>query len=84
MAISSRTGASLLSTFAANKTADVLSSSGGKPTDADQAQALVDGFHVAYVGSAILVAVAAVLLAVLLRREDVVAVGEGAAAPIPV
>jgi hypothetical protein len=30
----------------------------------------------------LLVAVAAVLLAVLLRREDVVAVGEGAASPV--
>jgi hypothetical protein len=44
----------------------------------------VDGFHVAYVGSAILVASAAVLLAVLLRRRDVVAVGEGEPAPVPV
>ena len=57
---------------------------GRAPGPADQAQALVDGFHVAYVGSAALVAVAAVLLAVLLRREDVVAVDEGEAVPEPV
>ena len=77
-------GLAILSTFAVSKTDDTLSGLGRAPRPADQAQALVDGFHVAYVGSAILVAVAAVLLAVLLRREDVVAVGEGAAAPIPV
>jgi hypothetical protein len=44
----------------------------------------VDGFHVAYVGSAILIGIAAVLLLLLLRRRDVVAVGEGEAAPVPV
>jgi hypothetical protein len=65
-----------------SKTDDTLSGLGRAPQPAEQAQALVDGFHVAYVGSALLVAVAAVLLAVLLRREDVVAVGEGAAAPV--
>jgi hypothetical protein len=43
----------------------------------------VDGFHVAYIGSAALITVAAVLLAVLLKRSDVVAVGEGEAAPVP-
>jgi EmrB/QacA subfamily drug resistance transporter len=75
-------GLAVLSTFAVSKTDDALGGLGREPTPADQAQALVDGFHVAYVGSAVLVAVAAVLLAVLLRREDVVAVGEGAAAPL--
>jgi len=75
-------GLAILSTFAVSKTEDSLSGLGREPGPADQAQALVDGFHVAYVGSAALVAVAAVLLAVLLRREDVVAVGEGAAAPV--
>jgi EmrB/QacA subfamily drug resistance transporter len=74
-------GLAVLSTFAVSQTDDTLSGLGREPTAADQAQALVDGFHVAYVGSAVLVAVAAVLLAVLLRREDVVAVGEGVAEP---
>ena len=45
-------GLALLSTFAANKTADVLASTGGKPTPAETAQALVDGFHVAWIGCA--------------------------------
>jgi EmrB/QacA subfamily drug resistance transporter len=77
-------GLAVLSTFAVSKTNDTLSGLGRPPQPADQAQALVDGFHVAYVGSAALIAVAAVLLAVLLRRSDVVAVGEGQAAPAPV
>ena len=76
-------GLAVLSTFSASKTDDALSSLGRAPQPADQAQALVDGFHVAYLGSALLVAVAAILLALLLRREDVVAVGEGALAAEP-
>jgi EmrB/QacA subfamily drug resistance transporter len=70
-------GLAILATFAVSKTEDTLSGLGREPQPPEQAQALVDGFHVAYVGSALLVAVAAVLLAVLLRRQDVVAVGEG-------
>jgi EmrB/QacA subfamily drug resistance transporter len=77
-------GLAILSTFAVSKTEDKLSGLGRKPGPADQAQALVDGFHVAYIGSAILIAVALVLLAVLLRRSDVVAVGEGVAEPVAV
>lgn len=60
-------------------TDDTLSSVGGQPTPDDEAQALVDGFHIAYFGSAVLIAAAAVCLFLLLRREDVVAVGEGEA-----
>ena len=75
-------GLAILSTFSVSKTEDSLSGLGREPGPADQAQALVDGFHVAYVGSAALVAAAAVLLAVLLRREDVIAVGEGVAEPV--
>ena len=51
-----------------------------EPTREDQAQALVDGFHVAYLGSALLIAVAAVFLFLLLRLEDVAVIGEGEAA----
>jgi EmrB/QacA subfamily drug resistance transporter len=76
-------GLAVLSTFAVSRTNDTLAGLGRAPQPADQAQALVDGFHVAYVGSALLVATAAVLLALLLRRQDVVAVGEGELAPSP-
>jgi EmrB/QacA subfamily drug resistance transporter len=69
-------GLAILSTLAANKTADVLS--GGST---DQGSALVDGFHVAYIGSAALLGAAAVLMLLLLRRSDVAAVsGEAAVA----
>jgi len=74
-------GLALLSTFASNKTADTLSSVGGTPTEAQQSQALVDGFHVAWLGSALLLALGAVLLLALLRRRDVVAISEGEVAP---
>jgi hypothetical protein len=70
-------GLAILSTLAVGATDDALADSGGQPTPDQQAQALVDGFHVAYIGSAVLIAVAAVLLFLLLRRQDVVAVGEG-------
>jgi hypothetical protein len=72
-------GLALLSTFAANKTADVLSSTGGKPTSAQTAEALVDGFHVAWIGCAAFLAAGAVMLFVLLRRGDVLAVAHGEA-----
>ncbi len=75
-------GLALLSTFAANKTADVLSSTGGKPTDAQTAEALVDGFHVAWIGCAAFLAAGAVMLFVLLRRGDVLAVAHGESAPV--
>ncbi len=74
-------GLAILSTFAVSATDDTLADVAGQPTENDQAQALVDGFHVAYLGSALLIAAAAVLLFFLLRREDVVAVGEGEAVP---
>lgn len=75
-------GLALLSTFAANKTADVLASAGGKPTQAETAQALVDGFHVAWIGCAVFLAAGAALLFALLRRGDVLAVAGGEADPV--
>jgi EmrB/QacA subfamily drug resistance transporter len=77
-------GLAILSTLAASATSDTLAEVGGEPTAGDSAQALVDGFHVAFVGSALFVAAGAVLLVLLLRRRDVVAVSEGEAAPVPV
>jgi len=76
-------GLAVLATLAIGATDETLAGVGGEPQPADQAQALVDGFHVAYLGSALLVAAGAVLLLVLLRRQDVVVVGEGKLEPSP-
>jgi EmrB/QacA subfamily drug resistance transporter len=74
-------GLALLATLAVDATEDSLQGLGREPQPADQSQALVDGFHVAYFGSAALIAVGFLALLVLLSRRDVVAVGEGAPAP---
>jgi EmrB/QacA subfamily drug resistance transporter len=75
-------GLAILSTLAVDATDDTLAGVSGQPSPDQQAQALVDGFHIAYFGSAVLIALAAVLLLLLLRRQDVVAVGEGDVAPV--
>jgi EmrB/QacA subfamily drug resistance transporter len=76
-------GLAVLSTLAVGATDDTLSGIGGQPSEDQQAQALVDGFHVAYVGSAVLIGIALVSILLLLRRQDVVAVGEGELQPSP-
>jgi predicted MFS family arabinose efflux permease len=70
-------GLAILATLAVDATQNTLTDLGRQPSEADQAQALVDGFHVAYLGSALLIGVAFFALLFLLRRQDVVAVGEG-------
>ena len=71
-------GLAVLSTLATSATSGELSSLGRQPTEAETANALVQGFHVAYLTSAIVLAVAAVVLRLTLRRSDVAAVSEGA------
>jgi predicted MFS family arabinose efflux permease len=73
-------GLAILATLAVDATEETLQGLGREPQPADQAQALVDGFHVAYLGSALLIAVGFFALLFLLSRRDVVAVGEGEAA----
>jgi EmrB/QacA subfamily drug resistance transporter len=75
-------GLAVLATLAASTTSDTLSDVGASPSAGDQAQALVDGFHVAFVGAAIFVAAAGALLLLLLRRKDVEAVSAGEAAAV--
>jgi predicted MFS family arabinose efflux permease len=77
-------GLAILSTIATNKTTGVIEDLGRPPTDADTANALVDGFHLAWLGSALFLAAGAVLLVALLRRRDVVAASQGEAAPVAV
>jgi len=75
-------GLAVLSTIAASTTSDALDSLGHRPSAPDTASALVDGFHAAWIGTALLLAVAAVLLFALLRRGDVVVASQGEAAPV--
>jgi EmrB/QacA subfamily drug resistance transporter len=75
-------GLAILSTLAVGATEDTLNGV-SQPTPEQQGQALVDGFHVAYVGSAVLIGIAAVSLLLLLRRQDVAAIGEGELEPTP-
>ena len=70
-------GLAILSTFAASATDDTLASAGGSPTEEQTAQALVDGFHVAWLGSIGFMLLGGVMLLLLLRREDVRAVSHG-------
>ena len=74
-------GLALLTTLATTKTKDELASLGHRPTQAEEAEALVSGFHVTWLASAILLATGGLLLLVLLRRRDVVAVVQGEASP---
>ena len=75
-------GLAVLSTLAADKSASVLADLGHAPNAAEQASALLDGFNVAFTVAAILVAVSAVLLMLLVRKEDVAGVDPDAA-PLP-
>jgi len=63
-------GLAILSTLAADKTADVLAGLGRRPGPADQASAMVEGFHVAFVGASLLLVAGAIMLAALLRARD--------------
>jgi hypothetical protein len=47
-----------------------LSGSPGAPSPAEQASALVDGFHIAFAGGAAFMAAGAILLVLMLKRAD--------------
>ncbi|MFI5285919.1 MAG: MFS transporter [Candidatus Dormibacteria bacterium] len=64
-------GLAVLSTLAANTTANTLSSLGHSPSAADGVSALVSGFHVAFLVGAFLMLSGAVILAATVRRGDV-------------
>jgi hypothetical protein len=74
-------GLAILSTIATSRTTGVIDDLGRRPNEADTASALVDGFHLAWLGSAIFLALGAGLLLALLRRRDVAAASQAEAAP---
>jgi predicted MFS family arabinose efflux permease len=63
-------GLAILATLAADKTSSVLAGLGRRPGPADQAAAVVEGFHVAFLGATALLVIGAVVLAALLRASD--------------
>jgi EmrB/QacA subfamily drug resistance transporter len=76
-------GLAILSTLAAERTTSFLEGLGGAPSAAQQQAALVEGFQLAFIVAAALMAVGAVLTAVLLRRRDVERIESGEAAVVP-
>ena len=63
-------GLAILASLAADKTASVLADLGRAPGPADQAQAMVEGFHIAFLGATALLLIGAIALATLLRKRD--------------
>ncbi|MGX6448439.1 MFS transporter [Patulibacter sp. S7RM1-6] len=64
-------GLALLSTLAASRTEDRLADAGAAPSRADGLEALVSGFHLAFLVGAGLMLAAALLTALLVRRQHV-------------
>jgi hypothetical protein len=75
-------GLAVLSTLAADKSAGILADLGRPPNELEQANALLDGFQVAFTAAAILVAFGALLLMLLVRKSDVANIDPDAA-PVP-
>jgi EmrB/QacA subfamily drug resistance transporter len=77
-------GLAILSTIATSKTTGAIEELGRRPTESESAQALVDGFHLAWGGTAIFLLGGALLLLLLLRRRDVIAASHGDPAAVVV
>jgi EmrB/QacA subfamily drug resistance transporter len=76
-------GLAVLSTLAADKTANQLGDLGHVPSAIERVDALLDGFQVAFIAAAILVAFGAVLLMLAVRKQDVVNIDTEAAPVVP-
>ena len=63
-------GLAILSTLAVNRTENALGGLPGAPTPVQQGEALVSGFHAAYVGGALFFLAGIVVMLTLLRRSD--------------
>ncbi|HEY2703412.1 MAG TPA: MFS transporter [Candidatus Dormibacteraeota bacterium] len=64
-------GLAMLSTIATSHAAGAVAALHRAPTRVDLASAQLDGFHIAYVAAAVMMALAVGLLAVMVRRSDV-------------
>jgi predicted MFS family arabinose efflux permease len=64
-------GLAILSTLSASRTSDVLGGLGHAPTAADRTTAVVDGFQIAFTAGAVLIGLGALVLAALIRSQDV-------------
>jgi EmrB/QacA subfamily drug resistance transporter len=64
-------GLAVLSTFATNRTSDMLGGLGHAPAPSDRALAMVEGFQVAFTAGAVLIALGAIVLTFTVRRRDV-------------
>jgi EmrB/QacA subfamily drug resistance transporter len=72
-------GLAILATLAVNQTTGFLQKLGHAPTVHDTFTALVQGYRLAFLAAAILVALAAVLVAGFIRRADVASIAAAAA-----
>jgi EmrB/QacA subfamily drug resistance transporter len=70
-------GLAVLSTLASSATTNAIAALGAPPSPEQQLSALVEGFHLAFAGGAVLMATGAVLLALMLRRSDVAEIEVG-------
>jgi len=75
-------GLAVLSTLASTRTSHVLGS--GPTTVAERTAAQVSGYHIAFLAGAAMLALAGVILAATVRKEDVVAIDSGQAELAPV
>jgi len=64
-------GLAILSTLAVDRTGDALGGLPGQPTAVQQADALVTGFHAAFLGGAAFFVAGIVAMLTLLKRQDV-------------
>src|SRR5829696_2614390 len=76
-------GLAVLSTLAADKSASIFEELGRRPSPGQHAEAMLEGFQVAFTWAAVLVAFGAVLLMLLVRGSVVANVDPDAAPPVP-
>ena len=77
-------GLAVLSTIAATHTTSVLEGLSGAPTQQQRAEAVVEGFQVAYLGGIGLHVLGAVVLVAVLRTRDMAAVAAAEGQPVAV